>query len=727
MYTCLQFGLFFLSIAIGYILVKKSHSTNNRWAGWFALLVWLLGAILYGYIYSQLDTYGLFKPSAGWLPLIVTSAISSAQLFFGSTHIFDNGYFDWFFSEDGLLSLICLTFISITALSLSAFVLFNLIIKRFSSKVRLLGAPNNRNVHIFFGNNAYSQLLAHNIHDTMGDNAKIIIIEYPKKNEPVAVDDSLIGGLFKMFTEKRSDDSFIYLRSQMKLTQARKETKVEDILDIRGLDKWIFRNQSSLYFLSDDEIENKHSLEILKNCVLSHYAEKDYRIGCVYCHAKKDELRISEEDYYRAVFNVTFIDSSSLAIRQILREDLSSAPINFVNIPAESVKSGEDDLSEECRLGYVDSDFNAAVIGFGELGHDAFDFLYEYGSFSREVTVNKKRAVIANTWHLYVFDKEKKERKERLFKNQHPGFDCSKISFIEMDVEDDSQWCQLKKYAPTLNYIFVCTGNDELNLKTLVKIDECFDGINIGKLRIMVKYSKTVLNSIFFNQLKNISGCFRFFGIDEDIWKHSIISDEVFVSAAKQFATSYMMCADKKTLDSIIDSKDELKKIRDRSPEEAIIKAGDLYWRNRDEEIARPCNTTDRLNLLRLKSQDMANTWHRYTKEQLIGTQYLKNHASHLAQLIPIDYNAGKDHRSSHAPEATPFELDLLENLAVCEHLRWNASHIARGYQYGATKSSIDKTHNCIKDYFELDGTKQHYDWLVVKTTLEMFDSNPDA
>ena len=710
----LQGVLFIAILSIAFVLVRKSHSANNKWVPWCFGLVWLLGTYLYGYIYVNLGS----EAATGWLSLLVISAVSSAQMFIGGTHFFDNGFHEFFFGEGGIIPLVLLSFLTIIALFLSAYVLFNMIIKRLSSKSRLKGLPdNNQEVHVFFGNNTQSQLLAKDIKDIRSD-AQIIIIEYPDDNNRKADDNSLISGLFRMLSADNVNNSFIYLQSATRLTEPHNTTRLEMRLDIQGLDKWIFRNNTSLYFLSDDETDNKESLKILKQCVESNYLSGECRVGCVYCHAKKDELSVNEEDYYRQRFNVVFIDSSSLSIRQLLKEDKLSLPVHFVDIPELTHVAYEGALSEDYKPGYVKSEFNSAIFGFGELGHEAFNFLYEYGAFPGKRDVEGK--ITENPWKVYVFDKHVNER---AFKSRYPGFDMSKIIFDKMNVEEDSNWDAFKHLAPemNLNYIFICTGDDSRNLRTLSKIDECLDGVNVQKLRIMVKYSKSELESIFFNQFKNIGGSVHLFGIEKKIWRFNIISDELFVKKAIQFSTSYLMCADKSKLDSIIEKDENLSKLKLVNSNAAFIKAGEKFWENREDEIARPTNTTDRPKLLRKKSQDMANAWHCYTKEQLVGQKYLYKYAEQLSNLIPLEYSYDSSDRHGHAPAAKDFELDILENLAVCEHIRWNASHIVRGYKLGEHTNDSQKTHNCIKNYYELSEQVQHYDWLVVKNTLLMF------
>lgn len=63
---------------------------------------------------------------------------------------------------------------------------------------------------------------------------------------------------------------------------------------------------------------------------------------------------------------------------------------------------------------------------------------------------------------------------------------------------------------------------------------------------------------------------------------------------------------------------------------------------------------------------------------------------------------------------------DILEHLAVCEHLRWEASHLMLGYSpTEGNTDDVKKLHRHLKPYSELDETTKHFDWLVVKNSLE--------
>ena len=104
-YQFLQCTLLALLFGFAIFLLLRSHSTKHKWVLWGVGIVWLLGTLDYWYIYSQIKTSGLIEAVDGWLPALIISAISSAQLFVGSTRIFDNGFQELFFSDDGYVPL----------------------------------------------------------------------------------------------------------------------------------------------------------------------------------------------------------------------------------------------------------------------------------------------------------------------------------------------------------------------------------------------------------------------------------------------------------------------------------------------------------------------------------------------------------------------------------------------------------------------------------------------
>jgi hypothetical protein len=69
----------------------------------------------------------------------------------------------------------------------------------------------------------------------------------------------------------------------------------------------------------------------------------------------------------------------------------------------------------------------------------------------------------------------------------------------------------------------------------------------------------------------------------------------------------------------------------------------------------------------------------------------------------------------------------LMYNMALCEHLRWNAAHEMMGYAYGKEKNEIVKRHDCLTEYSNLPRfmkdpryDKGDYDFLVLETSIKL-------
>lgn len=740
--------LFLCTFLILIILLSKSPRRDYRWLKYAIGIILILGVILHWQVINMIPEYTEPKGTHDLNPfsIFVIALTSSAQMFLGSTRIFDNGFQDFLFTDEGAPFLAGLSFLYIASVFISLFAIFNFVFQRIFSKwkLRFSSAPNpNDEIHIFFGNTRYSRLLTKEIINSHLDK-RIIVIEYPDKND-TDYDKSPMTGLHHLsaleekvekkiskdipFSERCKEifkngsffkkKSVLYLKARRRLSDVELSDKtIASILDIKGIDEVIFRRNSFLYFLSDNEQENIISVNniCLRINQILVGKEEDKKICHVFCHAKKEGYNISREDDYRNHFDIKFIDSSYLAIRQIIREDPESLPVHYVKIKkddrAGEVVNDELETSPNYNLGYVTSDFNAAIFGFGELGHDAFDFLFEYGAF---VGADYKRS----KFHVFAYDKNKDNNLD-LFKSVYPGLinDANKyIDIQEVDVlHNDAFWTDFKIKIKGLNYIFICTGADDVNLEILNSLDKCFDSaLKGGEMRIMVKHSSghKAIKPGFISHIKE---CVKFFGADNDIWKYQIISDELFVSDAKKYYTAY-------------------KKVSENLDQ----KTAEDEWNVRETAIYSPkTDSITRKKRIRQRSQDYAACLHMTTKEILIGDLF-KDSFSQLALCIPPEYKNTQEYScvydEPHCNKSSGLQdisQQMLLNLAVGEHIRWVASHIVMGYRYGTQDNDEEKTHTCLVDYsevpdrFEEDkktiyhGKVRHYDWIVVKTTLEM-------
>jgi hypothetical protein len=118
------------------------------------------------------------------------------------------------------------------------------------------------------------------------------------------------------------------------------------------------------------------------------------------------------------------------------------------------------------------------------------------------------------------------------------------------------------------------------------------------------------------------------------------------------------------------------------------------------------------MELRRKNEQDFANYFHVKVKAALCPERLWKT--PEAAYDIPIRYE-GK-----HFTGNDPATESILEHLAIMEHLRWTASHEMAGYAFGVEKREDLMTHPDMRPYESLDEETKHYDWIVVRTTLNI-------
>ena len=286
----------------------------------------------------------------------------------------------------------------------------------------------------------------------------------------------------------------------------------------------------------------------------------------------------------------------------------------------------------------------------------------------------------------------------------HPGMNRKEagVFFHNTEIGSEDFWSLFETDVTDTNYIVVCVGSDMDNLSTTKNILLHLGHRNTAELfRIMVKQSNpdgVMRKTLAFMSTKE-NNCIQPFGMVEDVWKEDVISDEKLTDMAKEFHLSYALAKNENV----------------KTQEEIYAE-----WDMREEIICSTDTPRDvRLNEMRKRAQDYANCLHLPTKIMLMGGPLLCE-AKKIAEAIPGIYNGelfAGDESSAR----------IIEYMAIGEHLRWEASHVAMGYRRGKKGESTDaekKIHEYIQDYTKLLPAIQHYDWLVIRTTLELYNNH---
>ena len=483
-----------------------------------------------------------------------------------------------------------------------------------------------------------------------------------------------------------SDIKYILLRSSMP-PDAIDATRPEILREINlgKLERLMKRTERTNFFvLSDNEDTNIHAAINLQA------SEAGKNVSRIYCNAKGTK----EVDILGEISKgkLQIIDDSKAAVMEFAMRKNDEGkclahPINYVEINHQSGCVG------------VKKPFTAFIIGFGTTGQEALRFLYEFSAFAD--SHGNKTPV-----DFHIFDNRIDEIKGELYQ------EIPALPLLESRHEITLHPCnagtlgfldQMQGLIDNLNYVVIATGEDECNLHIATMIYEYAlqhrrDGFN--KFKILVRLYKSS-SEFKFKKVIEAYGSGHFpamehFGSPSNIYTKKWVLDDAEKDEAVKFYETYCQVAH-----------EEYRPLDNR-------------W---NYEIGK--EQTKLLGYRRINRklmQDRANSKHCYTKEILLGL-----------------------HDMSEAPEppSWPLKMEMedqekkdwsyrLLNVSICEHLRWNASHLMMGYlpmsveEAKAISNSCNertKKHLCITDWDKLPENPDYkeYDYMVVRATIQQY------
>lgn len=676
-----------LSVYIIYLYrITGRNRSSDKLIRAFAVIA-LLGVAYHIWLFSIINDDKSIQ-NVNPMSILLFSVQYSLEMFLANTIIIKNEV-QTILEDKPLMFHVFLTLYCMAVLT-SGFSIFHFLSRRFYNWFWLTFHKSSIKTHIFIGDNDASRCLAEDIMEknkekAVKDEEQIVFIDLPDHQEGqlqgISIWD-IIARFFKDSKETEKLSNYVVLKAGK---------------GIEKITKWLKEEQNRVYILSDSQPQN---LSILEN-LWEHKDEYGFK-SKIYCHAKKEGLINRYDSITDVEDRVTFIDSSFLSVVSLKKIDSGKMlPVKYVDI-------AEDPVTKN-KLGYVTSAFNCAIIGFGETGKEALKFLYEFGAFA-----DKDNGKAPFKCHIFdnKLDKELGELGIDLATLQSP---VAKEPEFELHscavgtIEFRSEMCSL---INELNYIVICLGNDNLNVETALNVIECaaIEGKDTSdKFCIAIKQMKTSkLNEDTLNNAnKAYNNCIHLFGLTKKIWKMDVISNEELDSDARRFYESYSELSD------------ILNKELGYSPNPS--------WEEREGTEGESIKSKiykNRCAARRKKVQDYSNSLHKTTKLALCEPCNKEEYYNELSQKI-YDVNRNKEGEKdkegeSHCEkEVNETTKKILEHLAVCEHLRWEASHMLMGYRptEGNTEE-LKKLHNCIKPYSKLPEAKKHYDWLVVKNSL---------
>ncbi len=703
--NCMQFNLLWsatlLVLAIAVLCINYHfRNKNKRWSiirfienNLIKTVIGIAacGFLLYCWAYWE-------KNNAGNLIVVLPKAAVSALSMFLST----SGIVEVKSELKGNTLFITLfTLVYLSAILVSITVILKVLGYKAKSFIRMRIRKSSEKAYIFWGVNDNSLMLAESIYKKEKGNATIVFVELPCINEH----NPLVGLFNKNSIQRasicRMEDIEAYLTKALHTFQdinsEERSSSKKDIysaLGLHTLNRFIQNAQSvQFYFLSESEKENMDNLmDIIK-----FYGTEQFDkipVEKIYCHARRNSLNniIARESK-----KICFADSSYLSVLQLLKAP-AYQPANFVDI----------DTSKTI----VTSEFNALVIGFGETGRDTFNFLYEFSSF-----LGTDGELAPRTIH--IMDTKLSQLKPKFINNCPALKDKSDINWWnDMTVDSQDFWDKYKELINKLNYIVITLNDDKTASDLAVKMYQTAYRYrkNLNHFKIFVRLKDSDSKQL----LKHVSEYYKAGSDREDRDTNVLVPFGTYRSLFNEeiFDTDLIDCdADRFHL-QYEEICDEMFGKAEKKEEEKPIK-------HVNDDIKQNC----------FHQQDISNVRHIDTKLILAGAYDMKGNRNEerLKYLQSIAVREGVEY--NNAKVGTP-AYTIMENLSLCEHLRWNAKMELLGFvpypsdlfPLAGKKDYAYKTHHCIVSCKELNTSLKHtkiYDWAVVELSFMYYKPTP--
>lgn len=643
-----------------------------------AFLIWVCGVILYMVGFNEHGS------AASNVALLLRSSLSSMEMFVSHSDLIEVN--EKFHGNPTYMALFALT--HFCAVAISAIFILRLFGFRLVSWVKVMKAyicswlPLNYNYYVMFGVNSNTLMLANSIHKKRKEEKqRIIFINMPEKGHSHAAtrfsfshffhsdsngidkyleDIEMMGAL--LFNSSRSFDNPILKHS------------IDDVFKVfQALDfSWIVRmplqnllrnsatrknkkfngSKVEFFFLSDEEKDNLIVVTVLQKIQKKQIDYKNFSFNC-YCHARKSQNNAAMLNEGALAFKVHIIDTSNLAVLD-LKRDNRFHPVNFVE--------------KDTNTGTVKSAFTGMVIGFGETGRDAFRFLYEFSSFTKDNQGNPSAKKI------HVIDKDIDDLKAEFLEEAPVLKNNSEIEWWNVkSTHSAGYWDKLKSVIQELNYIVISVKDDEEAVGIATSIFEYAYRYrnNLNRFKIFVRLRNSMRED-FLRKHKEFFNVIVPFGSVMDAFSYETINKDVLEKAAKRFKYRYDILYGAK-FDAIENGNEE------EYADEAWLKRRKVYL----EETDAVKRKESEIKIWYQEEQDRSNVWHIYTKIALVNEDV-------TPESLQLDFNK-----------------QLLQNLSDCEHLRWNAKMELLGFE-PATSEDIKKEEEKSKD-------KQRDPWRSLK------------
>lgn len=584
--------------------------------------------------------------------------------------------------------------------------------------------PSRNHLYLFFGINTQANTL---INDIKKQDPKAVIVIIEEANIHVNDNDlwhTIVGMLAhrrSTFETAHSQDASVEIAEKplRDIAPEASQSPQFDAFSYLGLTRTLKLIKSlnagselHIFFLNDNEEQNiRDIMTLAKDRNILALANSTEIKQTIYCHARKNgPNRMIEDVAVKANLTISIVDSSHLAIEKLKLEP-QFHPFHVVDFDPQNPTT-------------VSSSFNCLIIGFGEVGRDAFKFLYEFAAFVDHSSTDT--ASRRSPFNCHIVDSKLKNI-VGTFKLAMPGIFKDKpqnvnIQFHNANYNDEPLCTTLltNSYASKLNYVIISINDNDEAIALAIRIFNLCRraGGNTRKLRIMVRCTDDskveAMQKIAdhynmgYADAQNNTPVIHIFGYPSQTYSYSLIISDKLVAEGKKFYDGYRH-----------------------------LNGGTATWEERHDKATKTkVPNIDKLRGLRRKeSQDKANALHRITKIEILKKALpdninWDNFYFRYFNKVGKAYKTGKYSNITY-PELSDNENLIILRMAMLEHIRWNAAHELMGYTRSTDNShqcsETTMSHNCLINWEELDNESRKtpydfkaFDFEVIDTTIDM-------
>ena len=587
---------------------------------------------------------------------------------------------------------------------------------------------DKNHLYIFFGNNEPSELLVKDIIRNDSNAVAIIIDEANVKEDDNDEWEGIVGLIAhkqKVFKTAEMIGAHVAIASQQlddidDEIAAREDFDAFGYLGLAKIKKFIQKlpqtsnPQLHIFFMGEDEELNiRNIIALAKDTTIMSVAKNKDLYHRIYCHARYNgPNRVIQDVALKKRLNIKIVDSSHIAI-ELLKLDPVCHPVNVVKTSDKS-------------LATVESPLKTLIVGFGEVGRDAFRFLYEFGAF-----VDSKNPNIRSPFECVIVDRDLNSIKGTLMASMPGVFDKkykddnTHIRFRKTDynsqlfnaiVLDD-------EFIEKVNYIVISIGNNDEAIALAARIFNRARKVreDISNLRIFVRCTDN--NKVEgiqkiadhynygYGEGEKNTPVIQIFGQPEKTYTYDLVVSDRLIEEGKQFHEEY------RKLSGEGDSWDDrhIEKLRKLRRQESQDRANALHAGTKVIILKQAMNEL-------AKDDDTILDWHSFY------LRYFNADGS-------TDVNGNQT--AIHYPGLSDKENEIILRLAQLEHLRWNAAHELMGYLFNEGGKECDERtmrHNCLCSWDKLDKQSdmikdwscdyKKYDFCVVDTSIVLNKDN---